>query len=162
MRVLASFVAVIAALSGCGGKPAPAAPDATAAASSRCAVTAPGGRVPADEGFDFGNGSLAVALWPDGTLVAGRLPDGGSYAEIAADGSIEAKLGWWRGVEGRLSIEGERIDAPAPPLRADIPDGYGARGFQATRVTFPTEGCSQVRGSVGRERLTFVLVRRRA
>jgi hypothetical protein len=95
---------VVAVLSGCSGERAalPAAPSATAAgtidAGSPCPVTAPGGKVP--EGFDYGSGGLAVALWPRGTLVAGRLADGSSYAEIEPDDSIRAKLGWWRGAAG--------------------------------------------------------------
>jgi len=69
--------------------------------------------------------------------------------------SIDAKFGWWRKVRGRLEIEG-RVDAPAPPLRAHIPDGYGDRGFQATGLIFPTTGCWEVTGRVGNASLTFV------
>jgi hypothetical protein len=127
-------------LAGCGGP---------------CPVTPPKGTAP--EGFNYGDRALAVALWPKGELVAGRLPDGGSYAEIEPDGSVVAKLGWWRGVEGRLRIEGERLDAPAAPLRADVPDGYGPTGFQATALTFPARGCWKVVGSAGRASLTFVV-----
>jgi hypothetical protein len=66
-----------------------------------------------------------------------------------------------RAVEGQLSIDGERLDASAPPLRADVPAGYGPSGFQATGLTFPAEGCWTVVGSVGRTRLTFVVVVRK-
>ncbi len=45
---------------------------------------------------------------------------------------------------------------PAPPLRADIPEGYGLSGFQASGVIFPTEGCWEVTGRVGNVSLTFV------
>jgi hypothetical protein len=132
-------------------------------AAQPCPVTSPGSKVPATSGdFNYGNGSLAVLLWPKGRLVAGRLPDGSSYAETRPDGSIVAKLGWWRAVEGQLTIEGERLDASAPPLRADVPDGYGPTGFQPTGLSFPTEGCWKVLGRVGGARLTFVvLVRKR-
>jgi hypothetical protein len=68
-----------------------------------------------------------------------------------------AKLGWWRGVAGKLAITGERLDGQAPALSAHVPDGYGATGFQATAVTFPTTGCWKVVGSVGDARLTFVV-----
>jgi hypothetical protein len=106
--------------------------------------------------------ALAVVLWPKGRLLAGRLPDGSSYAEIEPDGSISAKLGWWRATEGPLTVEGERLDGAAPPLKADVPDGYGPTGFQPTGITFPTEGCWKVEGSVGGARLAFVvLVRKR-
>lgn len=73
-----------------------------------------------------------------------------------ADGSIDAKLGWWRGVGRQLTIRGRRLDAKAPPLRARIPQGYGWSGFQATGVIFPTEGYWQVTGRVGQATLRFV------
>jgi hypothetical protein len=46
-----------------------------------------------------------------------------------------------------------------PPGRrriADVPDGYGTTGFQASGVTFPAEGCWEVTGRVGEAGLTFV------
>jgi hypothetical protein len=39
----------------------------------------------------------------------------------------------------KLTVLGKRLDASAPPLRADIPEGYGDTGFQATALIFPTE-----------------------
>jgi hypothetical protein len=145
-------------LAGCGGssKPAPTTP--ARSADGRCPVTAPGRELKVgDGGFSYGDAALAVALWPRGWLPAGTLPDGGSYAEIATDGSITAKLGWWRGEDGTLRVEGERLDASAPPLQADIPAGYGSSGLQPTRLTFATTGCWRVTGSVGDARLEFVL-----
>jgi hypothetical protein len=100
------------------------------------------------KGFDYGEGGLAVVLWPGGRLVAGRLPDGSSMADVKPDGSLVAKLGWWRAAAGKLVIAGERLDAEAPALSADVPDGYGSTGFQATAVTFPTTGCWKVVGAV--------------
>jgi hypothetical protein len=149
-------------LSGCSGDG-----DASPAkhVAQRCAVTLPGGKLPdgTPDGFDYGNRSLAVALWPDGQLVAGELPDGGSYARVMPDGSIETKLGWWRGVEGPLRVHGRRLDAAAPPLRADVPDGYPRTGFQPAGIVFPAEGCWRVTGRIGsRAGLTFVVrVRKR-
>lgn len=60
------------------------------------------------------------------------------------------KFGWLRGagLRGKLNIFGKRLDASAPPLRANIPDGYGDTGFQATALIFPTEGCSEVTGEL--------------
>jgi hypothetical protein len=107
--------------------------------------------------FDYRNGALAVDLWPDGVLHAGPLPGGGIYAEIRSDGSILAKLGWWRDASGKLGIEGERLDGTAPPLRARVPDGYGEQGFQPTLLTFPTAGCWQIVGSVAGRQLGFVV-----
>jgi hypothetical protein len=124
----------------------------------RCDVTAPRGPIhTAIGGFNYGSRALAVQLWPDGELVAGTLADGSSWARVAADGSIDAKLGWWRGAPGRLRIAGRRLDAAARPVSANIPLGYGPRGFQATRVSFPGTGCYRVVASAGRARLSFVV-----
>jgi hypothetical protein len=157
-----SALALTVALGGCGGSPKPAStPTPEPVAVSRivdghCPVTLPGHEF--GEGFNYGTEEkLAVALWPNGVLPAGKLPDGGSYAEIRPDGSIRAKIGWWRGEAGKVRVEGERIDADAPPLRASVPDGYGATGFQPSGLTFPTTGCWHVTGSVGDARLEFVV-----
>jgi hypothetical protein len=57
---------------------------------------------------------------------------------------------------GRLRIEGRRLDASASPLRAEVPDGYGDLGFQASSVIFPTPGCWEVTGRVNDASVTFV------
>lgn len=74
---------------------------------------------------------------------------------VDKDGSIDMKFGW-RGVSGRLSIQGRRLDAPAPRLRAEVSDGYGDRSFQASGVIFPTGGCWEITGLVAQARSTFV------
>jgi hypothetical protein len=140
-------IALSATLSGCSEASKP----------SSCAVTLPAGSATSEQP-NYGNSALRVALWPRGRLVAGPLPDGSRYAEIKPDGSIEAKLGWWRTIAGRLSIEGERLDAQAPPLGADIPDGYGKTGLQPTGLVFPTPGCWRVVGSVAEAPLAFVVL----
>lgn len=68
------------------------------------------------------------------------------------------KFFWWRGegVRAPLTIEGRRLDAPAPALRAEIPEGYGLTGFQSSALLFPSEGCWEVTGEAGGARLTFV------
>ena len=118
-----------------------------------CPVTRPNGRVPPGEtpssGSRYlGNGALWTDLYP--TPIRPR-PD-----DVRKDGAIEMKVAWWRGIAGRLRIEGRRLDATAPPLSAWIPGGYGRKGFQSTAITFPTAGCWQVTGSVGNKSLTFV------
>ncbi len=106
----------------------------------------------------FGNARLRAHLgWPNGILAAGTLPNGGSWAIVNPDGSISTKVGWWRGTPGRLVIRGSRLDARAAPLRAHAGGGYGPKGFQPSRLTFPTVGCWRVVGEVGRARLTFVV-----
>jgi hypothetical protein len=131
----------------------------TMADAKRCPVTlptrfSPPPGVSADELFgsddSYGNGRLWVGgLWPRGVIVA--RPD-----FIDQDGSVGMKFGWWRQVSGYLRITGRRLDAPAPPLRADVPAGYGRTGFQASGVYFPDQGCWEVTGKVGGTALTFV------
>jgi len=87
------------------------------------------------------------------------LPGGGDWATVNGDGSISAKVGWWRGVPGQLVITGRRLDASAPPLLADLPpaSSYGETGFIPSALTFPTVGCWRVAGKQGGASLTFVV-----
>lgn len=124
-----------------------------------CAVTVarPPAPDPRQPSFNYGNAKIRVALSPNnGRIVAGLLPDGGVRATINPDGSIDAKVGWWRAGTGKIRISGRRIDRPAPPLRAHVPNGYG-RGFQATGLTFPTTGCWRVTGRYAGTSLAFTV-----
>jgi len=162
-------LALAVALAGCGGESSPAAAVQVAEAgpapavqvaeaSRRCRVTRPDRNAPfAEQGFNHGNESLGVVIFPRGRIVAGRLPDGSYQAEINPDGSITAKVGWWRAVEGRLRVRGKRLNGRALRLRADIPDGYPPTGFQPTGLTFPRTGCWKVTGRVRDARLSFVV-----
>jgi hypothetical protein len=131
--------------------------------AAQCQGTRPNHAVRLDagfgrDGFNYGNARLRAHLnWKDGRLRAGILPDGGSVATINEDGSMWAKQGWWRGLRGVLGVTGRRLDAPAPPLRADIRGGYGAQGFIPVGLTFPTVGCWRVTGKLGNARLTYVV-----
>jgi hypothetical protein len=135
----------------------------SAAEAGPCRVTIPTRTVPPDGGmtaasFNYGGRHLRAHLgWPKGVLRAGRLPDGGFMATIESDGSIHTKMGWWRGVRGKLVISGRRLDAAAPPLRSSVPMGYGKQGFQPSGLSFPSVGCWRVVGRVGHARLTFVV-----
>ena len=120
-----------------------------------CPVTAPNGSTPPGEQpspDQHGNGQIWTGLWPEGKVVF----EPGGPGQILPDGSLAMKWWWWRGIEGQLTIEGRRLDAPAPPLQADIPEGYGEIGFQAAGLIFPSEGCWEVTGRVGEAELTFV------
>ena len=123
-----------------------------------CAVTTPNGIVAGggeEDPNSYGNRQVSVGpfgLWPDGTVVF--KPGGAGF--LTQDGSLGMKFGWRRGVPGQLRIEGRRLDSPAPPLRGEVPSGYGALGFQASYVVFPTPGCWEVTGRVGGESVTFV------
>ena len=122
-----------------------------------CSVTQPNGNTPPGEQPDdksYGNGKLWTVLWwTNGSLT---YPPG-EPGIILPDGSLQVKVGWFRGAKGKLTIEGRRSDSPGPPLRAWIPEGYGDLGFQATGVIFPTPGCWEVTGRVQETRLTFVV-----
>ncbi|MGZ8697159.1 MAG: hypothetical protein ACXWZ1_07360 [Gaiellaceae bacterium] len=101
---------------------------------------------------------IRISLHPrNGMLIAGRLAGGGKMATINSDGSIDAKFGWWRAGSRKIRISGRRLDAPAPPLRAHVPDGYGP-GFQATGLTFPTTGCWRVTGRYLKSQIDFTLL----
>jgi len=90
-----------------------------------------------------------------GGLGPGGITVGYNYL-LQPDGTISWKYGRWRATPGTLTIAGHRLDAPAPPLAADVPQRYGPVGFQASGVVFPTEGCSQITGKTGSPSLTFV------
>lgn len=136
----------------------PAPSPFTLANAADCPVTVPTAAPPEigdqlfGSGSAHGNGDLWVGgLWPDGIIAVHW-----SSSFVATDGSIGMKIGWWRNVPGELEITGRRLDGSAPPLHAGVPDGYGGTGFQASGVSFPTEGCWEVTGRVGSSRLTFV------
>jgi hypothetical protein len=49
-----------------------------------------------------------------GKLVAGPRPDGSTWGQMNPDGSITAKVGWYRAIEGGLRVSGERLAAAVP------------------------------------------------
>ena len=132
---------------------APIDPARFAAGSNECPVTAGNGSRPPGETVEsphfLGNGEIWTVLWPEGVVLIPR-------GRVEDDGTLSMKFPWWRGVAGALVISGRRLDAPSVPLRADIPDGYGPIGFQATALIFANEGCWEVTGRVGEAELTFV------
>jgi len=99
----------------------------------------------------YGNGKLWVGgLWPHGVVIMTR-------DDVGPDGRLGMKFGWYRLTNGYLTITGRRLDAPAPPATGlTFAGSYGTTGFNASGVIFPTEGCWQVTGRVGRVALTFV------
>jgi hypothetical protein len=100
-------------------------------------------------GSAHGNASLWVGgLWPHGVVII-------TADDVNPDGRLSMKFGWYRLTSGFLTITGRRLDAPAPPAWG-LASGYGLTGFNASGVNFPTEGCWQVTGRVGRVTLTFV------
>src|SRR4051812_43721001 len=146
IRAVVALVALASGCASCGPKFERAS---STAIRGTCPVTIPS-HAPRPRGnpfgpshFNYGNRYLRAHLhWRRGVLRAGTLPGGGSSAIVNPDGSIRAKLGWWRALDRKLIITGRRLDAPAPPLRAEAGgDSGGAAGFQASALTFPTVGC---------------------
>jgi hypothetical protein len=136
--------------SGCGSS--------STAGMHTCSVTRPqSSSLSGARPVNYRHGNLGVVLWPRGHLVAGQLPGGGAYAVVNDDGSIYAKQGWWRWVDGRLRVSGKRIDQSVRPLAVDVPYGYESDGFQPVGLTFPTTGCWQIVGRVGNASLTYVV-----
>jgi len=128
-----------------------------------CPVTVANGYVPPGAPSTFyGNRLLATAAYG----VITRAPE--------ADGSISEKYPWWgAGVPAKpLRIIGQNLELSRTPLTAlRVHDGFTAsvhegyvegspRGtrFWASGVTFPSEGCWQVTGSVGPVRLSVVVL----
>jgi hypothetical protein len=129
--------------------------DAVVVEPMTCNVTRANGQGTFIEGMSpdlHGNVLISTGLWPDGTIVF--RPGGPGF--VTDDGALGMKWGWRRAVRGQLRIEGRRLDGPAPPLRAEIPSGYGDFGFQSSALIFPTTGCWEVTGRVGTASLTFV------
>lgn len=128
----------------------------TLADAKRCPVTKPR-KAPASigdllfgSGVAFGNKSMWVGGLGEGGIIRADV----RFRED--DGWIGWKLGWWKIKSGSLTITGHRLDGPAPPLRSSVPSGYGLTGFQASGVSFPTEGCWQISGAIGDATLTVV------
>jgi hypothetical protein len=126
----------------------------TAFESSSCPVTTPNnlGRTGSLGGGDHGNEALATSLWSAGFV---EFKPGGSGC-VEPDGYLGMKWPWWRSVSGALTIEGQRLDGSAGPLRVHVPKGYGETGFQATGLLFDGPGCWEVTGRVGNASLSFV------
>jgi hypothetical protein len=125
-RTLAVAGALAVVVAGCSRQPqatptpAPTSQPVAAPAADpkRYPVTTANGNGPPGERPSpdhHGNG----ALWT-------MLPSGGidRSGTLESDGSISQKFFWWTvGTTGELTIQGRRVDDPAPPLRARIGSG---------------------------------------
>jgi hypothetical protein len=120
-------------------------------ADVECTVTKPNDSQPPTDMLSgpqmHGNGKLWVALPADGILYVTKDPNG----------ELGAKLPWWRGIHGKLAIEGHQVGAPEETLRSYVPGGYGDTGFQSTGVYFRSTGCWQIVGKIGSSELQFTV-----
>src|SRR5918995_1367153 len=132
IRFAACAALVVAA--GCSGSDDPSSQRASAArslANRTCPITLPNGSIPANARDwagnvpenSHGNGKLWTLFWPYNVVIA-------TPEFVEDDGAVRMKWPWWRGVRGKLRIEGRRLDGDAPPIRAEIPPDYGLGGFQ--------------------------------
>jgi hypothetical protein len=134
---------------------APAGSGSAALSWVSCPVTRPNGGHPRGQSPDqwyHSTSGLWTVLWLNGTATV-------PPQNVQRNGRLYVKVPWWRGLgsHGTLRIHGRRLDKPVPALQADVPPGYGDSGFQASAILFPTVGCWQVTGRVGKGTLTMVM-----
>lgn len=67
-----------------------------------------------------------------------------------------AKVHWIKPVGARVEVAGRRLDAEAPPLFADVPEGYPG-DFQSSAFHFPTGGCWELTARAGQSSMRFVI-----
>jgi len=172
-RVLtASLLTLLMACTSSLPRPRPSAPTPSAAGnqflSGPCPVTQP---VPAamvpqgvmdaiepgqstplgqhDFDYWYGNDALWVELPPRSEVVKPPTEE------------LSEKFPWVRLISGYLSIEGMRLDSPAPPSQGQASNGYGRIGFQASGISFPAPGCWEITGKVAGRGLRFEVEARR-
>jgi hypothetical protein len=66
------------------------------------------------------------------------------------------KVLWLKPPGSVLRVTGRRLDGEAPPLIANLPEGYGG-DFQASGIGFPTAGCWEVEARADASVLRFVV-----
>ena len=123
-----------------------------------CPVTLPNANKPPGQPRNFswyGNGLLWAGIARDGIYAVAQ-------DRVGPDGAIGNKLLWvttppW----SRPTISGERLDAPAPPLKVL---GVNQGSFSSAEkpsymsaVNFPTAGCWRLRARVGDVSLSYVV-----
>jgi len=122
-----------------------------------CPVTIPNASTPPGQRpfpTQHGDGDLWVVLPIDGKALVGPQ----RYASPLGDGAA-AKFGVFRAdPDAEITIGGRRLDTAAPPLEADIIEGYDGLTFQATSVRFPTLGCWEITVHGGDDTLTVVML----
>src|SRR5262249_32161378 len=113
-----------------------------------------------NEQFWFGTDRLWTGLPMNGKLQGFPVDTGSGHP------TISEKLFWWRqGYDARteprpkLTVTGERIDSPAPPLEVSPATNAIMRQTSSmlVGVGFPTIGCWQITGRYEGNELTYVI-----
>jgi hypothetical protein len=122
--------------------------------------------------FWFGTENLWTELPMDGTWKGLPLWSAAEQAESEDDSyrptasAFRNKLVWWHeGYDWRtddpLTVTGNRLDGPAPPLRGHANNGWtndSHHPFMVAGIFIPTLGCWQITGDYKGDRLTFVVL----
>ena len=110
------------------------------------------------DGFWLGTDKLWIALPTSGTWALGH------YSPT--DSAFRQKMLWYRKgfnphtERPKLTVRGKRLDAPAPPLGVDGPNGAWTSdkdSFMTVGLNIPTIGCWEVTGNYGNDKLRFVV-----
>jgi hypothetical protein len=101
----------------------------------------------------YGNDTVAIGVGLDGLTITFE-PGGAGF--VLPDGSLQWKFLWAK-VRLPMTIEGRRLDAPAPPLRSRVNHEFDGHKFQPSSLIFPTPGCWEITSRVGQSALTFVI-----
>jgi len=71
-------------------------------------------------------------------------------------GNLFIKMPWWRGAEREFTLTARRIGGErSDVVQAQIPKGYGRKGFVSTLLAVPDAGCWLVTGTLGPTRVTL-------
>ncbi|MDX6740056.1 hypothetical protein [Actinocorallia sp. A-T 12471] len=72
------------------------------------------------------------------------------------DGRLSTKWGWWRGVEGDITLAATSLRTGASVETELDNSGYGPTGFQPSVLDFPEAGCWRFDARLGDAAITFV------
>ena len=147
------------------GHPAPPSPSASAvAAAVRCPVSrSSGSQPPRVARLNFGTvlTSSKVGWVGSGGLWA-QLPSHGRLLTVLdrATGLFHTKFGWFRSIPGDVSVTGKLLEGANATFHADVGTvaEYGPTGFTPSVLQFARPGCWRLTGTLGRDRLAFVIL----
>jgi hypothetical protein len=117
-------------------------------------------KTPYAGGSWFGTDRLWIAPPTDGTWK-------GLGHYTPSDPTFRQKMGWWRqGYDWRtepkpkLRVTGRRLDAPAPPLTAEVSSVSGSKPagmYMMVGLNLPTLGCWEITGHYEDDEMSFVV-----